>query len=123
MGHPRPALGAPVMCGIGGLASFRVPVEILGAEARVIQRRLRHRGPDADGEALTSRAALVHTRLILRDADAGVQPMRSRDRRFTLTFNGEIYDTDELGSGPRSSEAAALLALWAAHGPAGLPRL
>jgi asparagine synthase (glutamine-hydrolysing) len=111
------------MCGIGGLASFRVPVETLTEEARLIQRRLRHRGPDAEGEALTSRAVLVHTRLILRDAQAGAQPMRSRDRRFALTFNGEIYDAGEIAGASASSEAGALLALWAAEGSEGLPRL
>ena len=113
------------MCGIGGVVSFRVPPRALRERALTIQRRLRHRGPDGQGDALTDHAALVHTRLILRDAQAGGQPMRSPDGRLTLTFNGELYNLDELGAPSRTfaSEAEALLTCWAAHGPAGLSRL
>ena len=60
---------------------------------------LRHRGPDASGTWLdpSGRMALGHTRLAIVDlSDAGAQPMTSRDGRWTITYNGEIYNTEDL---------------------------
>ncbi len=60
---------------------------------------LRHRGPDASGNWLdpSGRMALGHTRLAIVDlSDAGAQPMTSRDGRWTITYNGEIYNTEDL---------------------------
>lgn len=58
----------------------------------------KHRGPDDDGILLTDACGLSHTRLSIRDIKAGIQPMTRTvaDRRFTIVFNGEIYNTDEL---------------------------
>jgi len=122
------------MCGIGGLVSFQQPPDALRPSARLIQRRLHHRGPDEQGEARVSHGVLVHTRLVLRDRAAGRQPCRSEDGRYTLVFNGELYDIpaalhgdlrgDLHGAFPaHPTEGAALLALWARHGVACLPRL
>ena len=60
---------------------------------------LGHRGPDASGNWLdpSGRMALGHTRLAIVDlSDAGAQPMTSRDGRWTITYNGEIYNTEDL---------------------------
>ncbi|MBT4187548.1 MAG: asparagine synthetase B, partial [Gemmatimonadales bacterium] len=60
---------------------------------------LRHRGPDASGTWLdpSGRMALGHTRLTIVDlSDAGAQPMTSRDGRWTITYNGEVYNTEDL---------------------------
>lgn len=57
--------------------------------------RILHRGPDAGGAWADSDAgiALAHRRLaILDQSQAGMQPMQSQDRRYTLVFNGEIYN-------------------------------
>lgn len=56
---------------------------------------LTHRGPDAFDRWLepSGRVGLQHYRLaVLELSPAGAQPMRSRDGRFTLVFNGEIYN-------------------------------
>ncbi|HEX4853465.1 asparagine synthase (glutamine-hydrolyzing) [Arenimonas sp.] len=80
------------MCGIAGLlgsgASGAAELLLAMGEA------LRHRGPDGAGvwtDGCT--IGLVHRRLsILELTEAGHQPMHSRDARWTLSFNGEIYN-------------------------------
>ena len=57
-----------------------------------------HRGPDDDGILLMDTCGLSHTRLSIRDIKAGLRPMSRtvQGRMFTIVFNGEIYNTDEL---------------------------
>ncbi len=60
---------------------------------------LGHRGPDASGiwSSPSGLAAFCHTRLAIVDlSDAGAQPMTSSDGRWTITYNGEIYNTKDL---------------------------
>lgn len=84
------------MCGIAGL--FRPgggdPWGLANCVS-VMTATLFKRGPDADGiwADNDSGIALGHRRLAILDlSDAGAQPMRSACGRFTLTFNGEIYN-------------------------------
>jgi asparagine synthase (glutamine-hydrolysing) len=62
--------------------------------------RLRHRGPDDDGvwvEPQTGALALGHRRLAILDLSAaGRQPMHSACGRYTMVFNGEIYNFRQL---------------------------
>jgi len=87
------------MCGIAGFftvnASLPNAEEVLGKLMHAIQ----HRGPDDQGHFLSADrcAGLASTRLAILDlSTAGHQPMRSADGRFTLSFNGEIYNFQEL---------------------------
>jgi len=62
---------------------------------------LSHRGPDSSGIWIAPEgkfpAALGHTRLSIIGLDSsGNQPMLSRDGRYVLVFNGEIYNFIEL---------------------------
>ena len=88
------------MCGICG---FLAP-GLDDAAANLLQAmvdQLRHRGPDDAGIWLdqASGVALGHTRLAVVDlSPAGHQPMLSGDGRWVLTYNGEIYNADELRS-------------------------
>lgn len=55
-----------------------------------------HRGPD-DLRAINVGAAyFAHARLSIIDVAASKQPMQSADSRYTLVFNGEIYNFQEL---------------------------
>ena len=58
---------------------------------------LAHRGPDAEGQWADDYVALGHRRLSIIDLDAkSNQPMLSHDKRYVLTFNGEIYNYLEI---------------------------
>lgn len=85
------------MCGIAG----RIGAAVAPPAARETLARLRHRGPDACGEWSGSLGYepvwLGHTRLAILDLSArGAQPMASRDGRWIVAYNGEIYNHREL---------------------------
>ena len=86
------------MCGIAGVTGYRIRDEARLTESL---RALRHRGPDSSGqqslESHGQRVWLGHTRLSILDlTSAGHQPMASRDGRWWVTYNGEIYNHHEL---------------------------
>ncbi len=85
------------MCGICGVVS-RDPRAIAGrASVERMTSVLTHRGPDATATFADGPIALGHTRLAIIDlSDAGRQPMTNEDGRFTIVFNGEIYNYVEL---------------------------
>ncbi len=82
------------MCGIAGWVDFgrdmRREREVMSAMSAVLAPR----GPDASGEWCDSAAYLVHRRLIVVDPENGKQPMSAGD--YTLVYNGELYNTEEL---------------------------
>jgi asparagine synthase (glutamine-hydrolysing) len=85
------------MCGIIGSIANHTDQTIL---IKLLQE-LSHRGPDDQGEQLLSVAGksvwLGQTRLAILDlSEAGHQPMQSRDGRWWVSYNGEIYNHIEL---------------------------
>lgn len=88
------------MCGIAGAVSF---IEDMREDMRVyenMQKLLLRRGPDQRGIMISREAALIHTRLAVIDISGGRQPMSFTDgsRNFTIVYNGELYNTDEIRS-------------------------
>ena len=100
------------MCGIGGAINYKRS-EISLEAIQGIGTAIAHRGPDdlgfycyADGtQALTRdikngfdfNVAFLHRRLSILDlSERGWQPMQSPDQRYTITYNGEIYNYVEL---------------------------
>lgn len=84
------------MCGIAGLFALRAGVVADPALAARMAARLRHRGPDGAGVESGPGFALAHTRLAIVDLAGGAQPMGLPDGSLWVTFNGEIYNHDEL---------------------------
>ncbi|MBR1470305.1 MAG: asparagine synthase (glutamine-hydrolyzing) [Lachnospiraceae bacterium] len=97
------------MCGIAGF------INDAGRRSETIEKmmdRLYHRGPDAGDAWLDEQSGVTFgfRRLAIRDVSmSGMQPMHSRDGRFVIVFNGEIYNADELRS---SMEAAGCKDLY-----------
>lgn len=87
------------MCGIAGIYNLGAQViPNLGRKLDVMNRLLRHRGPDGDGNWShpTSTVGFVHRRLSIIDlSPSGAQPMTDRMGNW-IVFNGEIYNYIEL---------------------------
>jgi len=87
------------MCGIGGLLTVNQYQGTLENIIQRIQTGLKHRGPDDAGIYISKgrQAAFAHTRLAILDlSPAGHQPMSTADERYWITFNGEIYNFQQL---------------------------
>ena len=89
------------MCGIAG--SFGLMEHSSSSDAteelHSAVEALTHRGPDDAGEWSDQKAgiSLGHRRLSVVDlSDLGHQPMISRDGRFVLSYNGEIYNAPSI---------------------------
>lgn len=123
------------MCGIFGFVTkdARLDARAVLEEAKAA---LHHRGPDDrgtfEGARGEWRVGLAHTRLAIIDLSAGGhQPMTTPDGRYTLVFNGEIYNFHEIrreleAAGERlssSSDTEVLLRGYARWGDGVLARL
>ncbi|WP_179131264.1 asparagine synthase (glutamine-hydrolyzing) [Candidatus Entotheonella palauensis] len=89
------------MCGIAGFANApgALHAAVQRATLDAMTHVLRHRGPDAQGQwhDADQGIALGHTRLAILDLSRyGEQPMWSRSGRYSLTYNGEIYNFRDL---------------------------
>ncbi|MCC7381508.1 MAG: asparagine synthase (glutamine-hydrolyzing) [Deltaproteobacteria bacterium] len=84
------------MCGVAGILRFDGVSPDPGQLARM-NAALAHRGPDGEGIQVVGPIGLAHRRLSIIDlSEAGRQPMPSVDRKYWLTYNGEIYNYLEL---------------------------
>src|SRR3546814_146013 len=99
-----------------------------------MRETMRHRGPDGAGlwSSPCGHVVLGHRRLAILDlSEAGAQPMAHADSATCVTFNGEIYNHDELrrqlerrGHRFRSrADTEVLLAAYREWGSACLDRL
>jgi asparagine synthase (glutamine-hydrolysing) len=88
------------MCGICGVVSLRppgaheVPIDV----ESVVRMRdaMTHRGPDDEGLYVGSGVAFGHRRLSIIDVSGSRQPMSTPDETMWITYNGEIYNFQEL---------------------------
>src|SRR5947209_5502494 len=83
------------MCGIAGV----VDLTGHGVAREALERlckRLRHRGPDEEGYHFEPPVGLGQTRLSIIDLASGRQPLANEDGTVWVTFNGEIYNFQEL---------------------------
>lgn len=85
------------MCGISGIYSQKVLIQ---SDIDLVQKMSeiqKHRGPDDEGIWIGDNCILGHRRLSIIDLSYyGHQPFLSDNKRFVLTYNGEIYNYIEL---------------------------
>ncbi len=118
------------MCGIAGLYNL----DGAPAEHGLLRRMadaLAHRGPDGEGVYADGALGLSHRRLSIIDlSPAGHQPMATADGRFALTYNGEVYNFQELRAELQAlgrrfhsrTDSEVVLQSWAEWGPACIGR-
>lgn len=133
------------MCGIFGsyyYSSLDNDQSHMMTRIKEAQNSLYHRGPDDQGlevfdiindnKTPKRKLFLGHTRLSIIDlSPGGHQPLNSNDGRYTITYNGEIYNYIELREELKilghvfktESDTEVLLAVWLEWGPEGLKRL
>ena len=83
------------MCGI----SLIFNTDLKPVSSRLINqmnRSIAHRGPDDSGIFIDEGIGLGHVRLSIVDVNGGIQPMHSIDMRYSIVFNGEIYNYQQL---------------------------
>ena len=115
------------MCGIAGVFSLNPSLKPSVERVKLMTDAIAHRGPDGEGVWVSDNDAIVlgHRRLSIIDLSVEAnQPMISEDKRFTIVFNGEIYNYKELrerlieegASFRTSSDTEVLLRLFAVYG-------
>ena len=84
------------MCRIAGYFDTRLPPQVILDKVKEMCSVQQHGGPDGEGFYSFGYGVLGHRRLSLLDlSHAGLQPMHYKDR-YTITYNGEIYNFSEL---------------------------
>ncbi len=84
------------MCGIAGLWTGERNASVDRALLERMIGALAHRGPDGDGIHVEPGVGLAHRRLSIIDLSGGAQPLGNEDNTVMVTFNGEIYNFQEL---------------------------
>ncbi|MGE5340357.1 MAG: asparagine synthase (glutamine-hydrolyzing) [Candidatus Omnitrophota bacterium] len=110
------------MCGICGFYQYkqRADLNILKA----MNGRLIHRGPDDEGYYMEGPVGLAARRLSIIDLETGHQPLPSQSQNNWITYNGEVYNFQELKSDLQSrgfvfktkTDTEVLVNLYEAYG-------
>lgn len=86
------------MCGIAGFL-HRDGAPGATVRLKAMTDAIAHRGPDGEGQFIDGPAGLGHRRLAIIDlSPLGRQPMTTPDGRYTLVYNGELYNFQEIRS-------------------------
>tara|TARA_Y100001980_G_C14556160_1_gene346707 strand:- start:3849 stop:5723 length:1875 start_codon:yes stop_codon:yes gene_type:complete len=86
------------MCGIVGILNTNKE-KVSRSILKKMTNEIVHRGPDGEGYYVDDYIGIGHRRLSILDlSEAGNQPMQSQNRRFVLSYNGEVYNFKELRS-------------------------
>lgn len=84
------------MCGIVGIFN-RNGAPVSPVILRRMADAIAHRGPDSEGFFTESFIGFGHRRLAIIDLSAaGHQPMQTPDGRYVITYNGEVYNYQEI---------------------------
>lgn len=86
------------MCSICAIADFKKGEALDPAVLTAMGKTMKHRGPDDTGVFLSNGVIMHHNRLSVMDIQRGKQPMSAEfsGKKYTICYNGEIYNTKEL---------------------------
>ena len=84
------------MCGIAGLFHLETAKPVDPARVKLMIDAQAHRGPDGEGVWTAPGVGLGHRRLSIIDVAGSPQPMATEDGQLTITYNGEIYNYQEV---------------------------
>lgn len=125
------------MCGIAGIMCLqrrKCEVNRMETVLKDMTDLLAHRGPDGEGRLTLDEGHVFfgHRRLAIIDlSEDAKQPMQNRDKRFSITYNGEIYNYQELRKElellgyhfDTKSDTEVLLKVYEAWGVEGIQKL
>ena len=115
------------MCGIVGIIGLNK--EVSSSKIHDMNKRIEHRGPDAEGFFIEDGIALGHKRLSIIDLSSGAnQPLFDHSNRYAIVFNGEIYNYQDVKSEldynwSSNSDTEVILAAYIKWGKACLEKL
>lgn len=81
------------MCGFCGFTGGLLESEIILSN---MMNKIVHRGPDSEGKHIDGKVSMGFRRLSIIDLGFGAQPMYNETDDVVITFNGEIYNYQEL---------------------------
>jgi asparagine synthase (glutamine-hydrolysing) len=85
------------MCGISGIINFNgLDLDSSTKRLNTMLNTLSHRGPDGHGTYVKEKVAIGMQRLAIIDLNTGQQPFSDSSGRYTIVFNGELYNYKEL---------------------------
>jgi asparagine synthase (glutamine-hydrolysing) len=120
------------MCGIVGFTQYQSAPSQAEQLIEKMVHTIHHRGPDAQGTFVKGAIALGHARLSIIDlSELGAQPMHSPCGRYSLVFNGEIYNFQQIRQALASegvsfrghSDTEVILSLYTREGPQAVTKL
>lgn len=120
------------MCGITGVYAFNEKGQSFFNRVDASVKTLLQRGPDSHAVFQGTHACIGHARLSIIDlSDAASQPFQDITKRYTIVFNGEIYNYQELRAYlvkkglplKTQSDTEVLLYLYIIEGPKCLEKL
>ena len=115
------------MCGIAGVYHLNNKDKVDTLRLKKMSDIIHYRGPDGDGQWVNDNCnvGLAHRRLAIIDLmETGKQPMHYLNNRYTITYNGEIYNYKEIKAAlvlkgyqfSSTSDTEVLLALYDSKG-------
>lgn len=84
------------MCGIAGLFHLEIAKPVAPGRIQAMIDAQVHRGPDGEGVWTAPGVGLGHRRLSVIDVAGSSQPMATEDGQLIITYNGEIYNYQEI---------------------------
>ncbi|MBN2821336.1 MAG: asparagine synthase (glutamine-hydrolyzing) [Bacteroidales bacterium] len=84
------------MCGFVGQVNFNQGDVVSEQSIQTMLNTIKHRGPDESKIYVNKQVGLGFARLSIIDLVDGSQPMLDQSQNFVITFNGEIYNYQQL---------------------------